>query len=80
MAQDRKTTDKDRPLPNEGEGSRSGAKAYDEATERFARSGKVEEKAKEAERAIESEARKELEHAETVGKSHSKGEDPQLKR
>ncbi len=33
-------------MPNEGEGSRTGARQYDKAAERFAKSGKVEEKAR----------------------------------
>jgi hypothetical protein len=66
--------------PNEGEGSRTGAKQYDQAAERFAKSGKVEQKAKEARDAVDGPEGKELAEAEATGKRHSKGEDPALKR
>ena len=45
---------------NEGEGSRSGARDYDQRTEAFVRSGKVEENAKKAEKAVDSPEGKEL--------------------
>lgn len=64
--------------PNEGEGSRSGARAYDEGSEKFAQSGKVEEKAREARQAVEGAEGKELERAEAEGRRHAKGEDPAL--
>lgn len=64
--------------PNEGEGSRSGARAYDEGSEKFAKSGKVEDKAREARQAIDSAEGKELERAEAEGRRHAKGEDPAL--
>lgn len=57
---------------NEGEGSYAGAKYYDERTETFIRSGRVEESAKEAERAVEGKDRDELEKAEKIGKKHAK--------
>ncbi len=66
--------------PNEGEGSRSGARAYDEATEKFAKSGKVEQKAREARQAVDGAEGKELERAEAEGRRHAKGEDPALNR
>jgi hypothetical protein len=66
--------------PNEGEGSRSGARAYDEAAEKFAKSGKVEGKAREARAAIDGPEGKDLARAEAEGKRHAKGEDPALKR
>ena len=65
---------------NEGEGSRSAARAYDRVAEKFGRSGKVEQKAREARDALDSPEGKELERAEAEGKSHSKGEDPLLGR
>ena len=40
--------------PNEGEGNRTAARLYNEAQHRFAESETVEEKAREAEKAIES--------------------------
>ena len=50
--------------------SRSGA---------LSESGKVEEKAREAEKALDSD-QQELERAEAIGKRHSHGEDPALKK
>jgi hypothetical protein len=78
MAEDRKNTGG--AWPNEGEGSRSGARAYDQASEKFARSGKVDEKAREARQAVDGPEGKELERAEAEGKRHGKGEDPALNR
>jgi hypothetical protein len=57
---------------NEGEGSRSAARDYNQRTDAFIRSGKVEESAKRAEKAIESDERKELSDAEKIGRSHAK--------
>ncbi len=65
---------------NEGEGSRSGAKQYNEATQRFAKSGKVGEKAREAKDAVEGDEQSELADAEAEGKRHAHGEDPALKK
>jgi hypothetical protein len=59
----------------EGEGSYSGTKAYDDATAKFIKEGKVEKAAKEAERAMDSGEAAELEAAEAKGKAgdtHSK--------
>ena len=66
--------------PNEGEGNRSAARSYNAETERFAKSGKVEEKAKEARRAVEGSEGKDLQRAEDEGRRHSAGEDPALRR
>lgn len=63
---------------NEGEGNKTAARRYNEKTEQFAKSGKVEEKAREAAKALDGDKRRELEQAERVGKAHAKGEDPQL--
>jgi hypothetical protein len=79
MTDDRKKTEGG-AWPNEGEGSRSGARAYDQASEKFAKSGKVEGKAREARQAIDGPEGKELERAEAEGKRHAKGEDPALNR
>ena len=57
---------------NEGEGSRTAALDYDKRTEAFIRSGKVEESAKKAEKAIDGPERKELSKAEKMGRSHAK--------
>lgn len=53
----------------EGEGSYSGTKAYDEATEKFVKDGKVDKAAKEARRAMESDEASELKTAEAKGKA-----------
>jgi hypothetical protein len=63
MANTPKPTDQ----PNEGEGNRTYAKVYNDATRRFAQSGKVEPAAKEAEKSLSREGA-ELEKAENAGK------------
>ena len=66
---------------NEGEGSRTAAREYNEAQRQFVRSGQVDPKAREAEKDLkDEEIRRELEHAETVGKRHVAKEDPEVKR
>jgi hypothetical protein len=54
--------------PNEGEGSRTAARHYDEATEEFIREGKVEPAARRAREAIEGPEGAELRRAEERGK------------
>jgi hypothetical protein len=65
---------------NEGEGSRSGARDYNERTKAFVESGQVEKKAKEAEKALEGKEGASLKKAEAEGKKHAKGEDPALRK
>ena len=65
---------------NEGEGNRTAAREYNEAQRRFVKSGKVEEKAKEAERAIAGKEGDALRDAELIGKRHTHEEDPEIKR
>jgi hypothetical protein len=66
---------------NEDEGSRTAAREYNEAQRQFVRSGQVDQKAREAEKDLKNEdIRRELEHAETVGKRHVAKEDPEVKR
>jgi hypothetical protein len=66
---------------NEGEGNRTAAREYNQAQKRFVRDGKVEQKAREAARDMdENSIRRELEHAEAVGRSHAAKEDPEVKR
>ena len=65
---------------NEGEGSRTAARRYNEGQQEFAGSGKIKEKAKEAEAAREGAEREELERAEKAGKERAKEEDPALRR
>ena len=65
---------------NEGEGNKTAAKEYNEATRKFVDSGKVDQKAEEAARARTGAERKELDRAEQAGKSHAKDEDPAVHR
>lgn len=71
---------KSKTQPNEGEGNRTAAREYNEAQQRFVRSGKVERKAKEAETAIGGAEGEKLREAELVGKRHIAEEDPDVKR
>ena len=57
---------------NEGEGSRSAARDYNRRTERFVRSGNVDESAKKAERAVEGKEREQLSNAEEIGRSRAR--------
>jgi len=72
MAQDRKDG-------VEGEGSYSGSKEYNQRTEKFVKSGKVEQAARDAEPKSEEE-KQAMQKAERIGKQHAKGEDPALKK
>jgi hypothetical protein len=59
----------------QGEGDYEAARRYDEAARSFAQSGKVEPAARKAAPRDAQEA-KDIEKAEDIGKSRSKGEDP----
>ena len=61
---------------NEGEGSRSAARHYNEAQQRYVESGRVEQAAKEAERAIEGPEGDALRKAEEEGKRRAANRDP----
>ena len=65
---------------NEGEGNKTAARQYNEAQRRFVQSGKVEEKAREAEKSLKTGDKRELERAEAVGKRHKVAEDPEITR
>jgi hypothetical protein len=65
---------------NEGEGNKTAAREYNEAQKRFAQSGKVEQKAREAEEALDGPEKEALQQAEAAGKRHSAGEDPTVKK
>jgi len=65
---------------NEGEGSRSGAAAYDNNQTDFARNADVSGEANAAKKAMEGPEREKLQNAERSGKAHSHGEDPSLYR
>jgi hypothetical protein len=66
--------------PNEGEGSQTGAREYNEATRSFVASGKVKKAAEEAARDVSGPKAEGLKRAEDEGKKHSHGEDPQVRR
>ena len=74
-----KSRDRGMTPPNEGEGNKSAARNYNEAQRRFVESGKVAEKARQAERSLDIEKRQ-LERAEAVGKRHQHREDPEIAR
>ncbi|WP_439815752.1 hypothetical protein [Zavarzinia sp. CC-PAN008] len=62
---------------NEGEGSRTAAKAYNDKTTAFAQSGRVEEQAEKAKQSLANPAEAaDLKAAEKAAKAHAKGEDP----
>ena len=63
----------------QGEGNYAAARRHRESVEDFVDSGKVDEAALHAEPQTAEEA-DEMERAERVGQSHSKGEDPALER
>lgn len=66
---------------NEGEGNRTAAREYNQAQQRFIHSGKVDQKAHEAERDWrDRDIRRELEHAEAIGRRHTAEEDPEVTR
>jgi len=78
MAESKKP--QERNPQNEGEGNRTAARQYNEAQRRFVESGKADEKAHEAEQALETPEKSVMERAEAVGKSHKRGEDPDVTR
>jgi hypothetical protein len=59
---------RDQGTRNEGEGSRSAAKQYNDATEKFAKSGQVKPAADAAKKSLEGDEAGELEKAEEEGK------------
>lgn len=63
---------------NEGEGSRTAAKEYNERTKEFLSKEDAEAKAKEAAAALDSEEGDALRRAEEEGRAHAKDEDPQV--
>jgi hypothetical protein len=65
---------------NEGEGNRTAAKAYNKGVQDFEKTGQVEKKAREAADALDGPEAAELKRAEEIGKKHSHGEDPALKK
>ncbi|MGH6981450.1 MAG: hypothetical protein ACREFC_09615 [Stellaceae bacterium] len=65
---------------NEGEGNKSADRNYREGVGRTVKSGQVETKAKDAEKAVDGKEGDELRRAEEIGKTHSHGEDPALRK
>ena len=65
---------------NQGEGNREAARAYNQDQQRFVKAGKVDEAARDAERATQGHEKDELRRAEQKGKSHAAEHDPQEKR
>ena len=65
---------------NEGEGNKTAARRFNRMQRRFAETGRVDEKAREAERAVEGPEGRELERAEESARGHARREDPTLKR
>ena len=65
---------------NEGEGNKTAARQYNETQRRFVESGKVEEKAREAQKSLEGREKSELERAEAIGRRHMAAEDPEITR
>ncbi len=74
------STSKPGQSTNEGEGSRTAARDYNQAQTEFARSGKVQQAAQDAAVAVDGPEGEELRRAEEKAKQHSHGEDPALKR
>ena len=70
---------KDKTQQNEGEGNRTAARDYNKAQQDFARSGKVDDKAREARKAVEGVEGGDLRDAELVGKRHVAEEDLEIK-
>jgi hypothetical protein len=68
-----------KPDAVQGEGDYKSAERYDESVRAFVKSGKVPDAAKKAAPMTPKEA-EELESAEIIGLSHSKGEDASAKR
>ena len=65
---------------NEGEGNRTAARAYNRKAKQFAETGPVERQARKAKADLDGPEGEALREAELVGKSHSHGEDPALRR
>ena len=65
---------------NEGEGNRTATRAYNRKAKAFAETGPVESQARKAKADLDGPEAEELREAELVGKSHSHGEDPAVKK
>lgn len=68
------TTDEEQSSePNEGEGSRSAARHYNEGVAQTVKAGKVDEKARQAAKALDGDEAEELRRAEEEGKKSPTG-------
>lgn len=65
---------------NQGEGNRGAAEVYNEETKKFVKSGKVEESAADAKKAVEGGEKAELDAAEKAGRERAKEMDPNVHR
>jgi hypothetical protein len=63
---------------NEGEGSRTAARAYNRKAKDFAEKGPVEQQARKAKADLEGPKGEELRKAEAKGRSRARGEDPKI--
>ncbi|MEQ8734593.1 MAG: hypothetical protein RIC29_06695 [Rhodospirillaceae bacterium] len=61
------------PNPNQGEGNREAARDYNERQKKFIESGKVDDAAKKAKKAVESAEKQDLKDAENKGKRPAAG-------
>jgi hypothetical protein len=66
-------------LVNQGEGNKTAAREYNREATEHAKSGKVDEAAREAEDALGGDEARELRKAEEEGKAHIAEEDPELR-
>lgn len=74
MAQDNRSS-----VPEKGEGNHEADRRYRDETKRFIDSGRVEEAAQEAKRALEDDGEA-LAAAEAEGRARAKEEDPEVER
>jgi len=79
-AERRERTTAPTPQANEGDGNQAAARELSREQQALARSGPVEQKAREAESTLAGAERKPPKKAERAGRSRSRGEDPQMKR
>jgi hypothetical protein len=73
-----KRTEKTRQK-NEGEGSRTAARSFNQSAKDFAKSGKVDKAARKAEKAVENDSAG-LKKAEEKGRARAKAFDPAVSR
>jgi hypothetical protein len=71
--------DRNKEVPAKGEGNHEADRRYRDDVARFIASGRVDEAAREAKRAVEEEG-EELEAAEQEGRSRAAEEDPEVKK